>query len=85
MAAKKQVCKDVGKDNIDVIQSIIRMKDYGNRKMSNLLNSLIKGKVELVKLVSLINDTEEQVIKALSENSTTFSVQVQQLRQLEEE
>lgn len=48
MAAKRQVGKDVGKENIGIIQSIIRMKEYKNRKISNLLNSLIKGKVELV-------------------------------------
>ena len=79
MTAKRQVGKDVGKDNIGIIQSIIRMKEYKNRKISNLLNSLIKGKVELVQLVSIINDKEEQLVKALAGTSSQYSVQLQQL------
>ena len=55
------------------------MKEYKNRKISNLLNSLIKGKVELVQLVSIINDKEEQLVKALAGTSSQYSVQLQQL------
>lgn len=57
-----------------MLQSIIRMKEYKNRKISNLLNSLIKGKVELVQLVGIINSKEEKLIKILAGSSSQYSV-----------